>query len=959
LPAQRLGGWSKGKAFPEILSGNIGLYYITSSMFSRITLFLFFLCVATFAQFADMPLTASEDNRVGSISIEGALYTNSNALKSRIYLKENTKYPPAVLAEQVKKSIESLYETGQFEDIKASARYGTNGDVDLLFEVIEQPALDTLLIEGNDDVPEDELRLKTRITAGSVYSKSELERDRQTILSHYRSQGYLLAEAWVEEIPVGDHKNKVIIYISEGNKVKVDSISIAGNDNVPKEEILKRMQTKTESWWGGGEFKMDVFNSDRDSVINSVKQYGFLDAKLLEYEAYYLPDSSCRFYLGRMARKSSSLQVLYFQLNKTLLDKESPLHYLAGKAIAASSHYYKEYRAKMGDNQAFSVPNIQNEKQIADILNNIITYSSIRKEWNKSLKGKVWKNPRIDSLLAIKKRTTYQDKLLTRYSLEETVPALIQYDSSNTASYVHVNINIEQGRKYYAGNVFFTGNEVLPTQFLQAQVRLDSGKVFNYYQYDSTKKAILNSYREDGYLFVQMEESRIFVNDSVINLTFAMREGLPAQIHKVYVRGNTKTKDKVIRREIKLFPGDTYRQSLLERSFRDIMQLNYFDNVVPDIQPAGEQDVDLIFAVSEREAGTGQFGAGAAYSPADGLVFTLSLSIPNCCMGDGQIANMNAEYGVDKKSIALGFAEPWLFDTPTKVGASVNYSWWNGYYQHNIIRYGGNVYVGRRLKWPDDYFYAQFGVSWQRNEQGPNVDGSLVRFTGNEASLDFVIIRDDKNLPIFPTEGSRYVLSTSWAVSRFPGDDSPRFLWGDFSFLQTELSIKWWFPLYSDKLALGITNEFGVINGSSLQYRSLYQMGGALGYKGLMRGYSAGSLGAYRLGRSFQYFGADLTWPISPNLFYLIPLFFDAGNVFGDVYSPNRKVDRKGIGSPLRDWDISSLKRDFGFGFRVMVPMLGIIGFDFAWPLDPGEYGGYDAPGVGSMEFNFIISQGF
>jgi len=869
--------------------------------------------------------------------------------KSRISLKENVKYSPSALAEQVKKSIESLYETGKFDDVRAYARYGENGDVDLVFEVSEQPALDTLLIEGNDDVTEDELRLKTRIVSGDVYSKSDLERDRQAILSHYRSQGYLLAEAWVEEVPVEEHKNKVIIYVSEGNKVKVDSISISGNDDVPKEEILDRMQTKTDSWWGGGDFKMDVFNSDRDSVINAARRHGFLDAELLEYNAAYLPDSSCRFYLGRMARKGSSPQLLYFQFNKSLLDKENPLHYLAGRALAMSSHYYKEYRAKMGNHQAFPLPNVQNEKQVADILNNIITYSTIRKEWIKSLKGKVWKNPRIDSLLAIKKRTAYEDRLLARYSLEETIPTLMQYDSVNTASYVHINIKIKEGRKYYAGKVYFTGNEVLPTLYLQSQVRLDSGKVFDYYQYDSTKKAILNSYREDGYLFVQMEETRIFVNDSVVNLTFAMREGLPAQIHRVHIRGNTKTKDKVIRREIKLYPGDTYRQSLLERSFRDIMQLNYFDNVLPDIQPAGEQDVDLIFAVSEREAGTGQFGAGAAYSQADGLVFTLSLSIPNCCMGDGQAANMSAEYGIDKKSIMVGFAEPWLFDTPTKIGASLNYSWWNGYSGYDVTRYGGSVYIGRRLTWPDDYFYAQTGISWQKNLQGEN-PGGLVRYTGIEASLDFVIIRDDKNLPIFPTEGSRYVASASWAI--------PNFLRGDFSFLQTELSIKWWFPLYSDKLALGVTNEFGVITGSSLQYRTLYRMGGALGYRGLMRGYSAGSLGAYRLGRSYQYFGAELTWPISPNLFYLLPFFFDAGNVFGDTYLPYQKVS-KDIGSPLRDWDISSLKRDFGFGFRVMVPMLGIIGFDFAWPLDPGEFGGYDAPSVGTMEFNFIISQGF
>jgi outer membrane protein insertion porin family len=336
-----------------------------------------------------MPLSSSESNRVGSISIEGILFIDALSLKFCISVKENTKYQPSILSEQVKKSIESLYETGMFSDIKALARYGENGDVDLIFEVAEQPALDTLLIEGNDAITEEDLRLKTRIIKGNVYSKSDLERDRQAILSHYRSQGYLLAEAWAAEIPVEGHKNRVTIYVSEGNKVKVDSILISGNDGVPREEFLDRMLTKTDSWWGGGDFKADVFNTDRDTVINVARHYGFLDAELLEYSANYMPDSTCRFYLGRMPRMGSSLPLLYSQLNKSLQDRENPLHYLAGKAMAMSSHYYREHRAKMGDAQAFPLPSVQNEKQTADILNNIITYSAIRKEWIKSLKGKV------------------------------------------------------------------------------------------------------------------------------------------------------------------------------------------------------------------------------------------------------------------------------------------------------------------------------------------------------------------------------------------------------------------------------------------------------------------------------------------------------------------------------------------------------------------------------------------
>jgi outer membrane protein insertion porin family len=113
------------------------------------------------------------------------------------------------------------------------------------------------------------------------------------------------------------------------------------------------------------------------------------------------------------------------------------------------------------------------------------------------------------------------------------------------------------------------------------------------------------------------------------------------------------------------------------------------------------------------------------------------------------------------------------------------------------------------------------------------------------------------------------------------------------------------------------------------------------------------------LGRSYQYTGAELQLGLVPQTFYLLPFFFDAGNVFGERYNPRTKVPEPSR-NPLNEWDPTSLKKDIGFGFRVIVPMLGIIGFDFAWPLDVGEtYSGTQRTEVGDMQFNFVIGQGF
>lgn len=918
-------------------------------------LLLFFVGLAS-AQLLDMSQMSADymaENKVHKVRVEGNQHMDERAVLSRIGIRDGQSYSPAALSEKVQGAVTSLYQSGLFDDVTAWVDYvGDGSDVDLIFKIKELPALDTAIIDGCDEISEEDLRLKIRMIPGQVYSKSQLERDRQAMIDYYHSEGYLLAEVGYRETATDENKNQVTFIVREGEKVKVRQFDIQGNDNVPAEDILEHMLTKLDQWWGGGEFKEAVFEADRDTVLNALRHFGYLDAELTEYYAEYLPDSSCLFYLGRMVPVGESLQPLYDQLNRAMGDTATAMAKMAGKPTMEVTHYFRNERVGAHGFVSRPLPQVKSEEDALKLINDIIRYEKSRKEWLKIVDGRKFNNPKIDSLKKLKKLRPYEEKLLVRYMIEDMFPVLNKYDNIKTSSAICVHISMIEGRKYYMGNVHFTGNEVLSDAVLNYAFRLDSGEVFDQYKYDASRKAILDSYREDGYLFAQFDEERTFVNDSVVNLTYRMREGLPASIHKVYIRGNTKTNEKVIRREVRLYPGDTYRQSSLERSFREIMQLNYFDMVTPDIKVVGDQEVDLEFNVQEKEAGTGQFSLGVSYSQSDGLVGTASVSIPNCCMGNGQAASFSVEYGMDKKSASISFQEPWFLDKPITVGTSLSYSWWNmsDYDDPDITRYGGQVYVGKRLKWPDDYFYGQVGYSWLMNKQGPNIDDSYVVYTGLESAVNFRLIRDDKNLPQFPTDGSRYVLDVQVA------DDV---LYSDFEFVKTELTIKWWFPLFRDRLAIALTNEYGVIFGDQLQYRTLYTMGGVLGYEGMMRGYSSGSIGYRRLGRSFQYIGAELQLAIVPQTFYLLPFFFDAGNVFGERYDPKTKV-AKPSRNPLSEWDPTSLKKDYGFGFRVVVPMLGIIGFDFAWPLDVGEtYSGLQRTQVGDMEFNFVIGQGF
>jgi outer membrane protein assembly complex protein YaeT len=514
-----------------------------------------------------------------------------------------------------------------------------------------------------------------------------------------------------------------------------------------------------------------------------------------------------------------------------------------------------------------------------------------------------------------------------------------------------IRLFITEGRRYYRGRVAFQGEDILSEKQLGSQLVLDSGDVMNQKKLEAEEQNLQMAYREEGRIFVQINPVKTY-RDSVVDMLYMIKEGPPASVGEVVVEGNTKTRDKVIRRELRLFPGDLYRQSLLMRSYREVMQLNFFDNVAPDIRPS-QQDgvVDLVFKVSEKEKGTGTFQAGGAYSQNDGFLGTLGLQIPNV-MGTGRLATTNLEYGQYKKNIRAGFTEPWLWDTPTRVGTDVFWTHQRDQYDttYDYISTGFDVSVGRRLTWPDDYFSlgGSYGFSYNRY-MGVNSDKTgVMRTDGYSSSGTINLSRDDKDLPMFPTSGSSFAVS----YTRVGGP-----LGGDFDYHQGAASAKWWFPTVG-KFVLGLEMQAGILGGNVIQTNALFREGGLLGYQGKLRGYDAASIGLYRVGRSYVSSTAELRYPVADQTFYLIG-FMDAGNVFGRTLRSDVDRTAQTLPDPWEEIDLGDLKRDWGFGFRLQIPMMGVLGFDFAWGLDRAEgYNGASTPNRG-MHPNFTIEQPF
>lgn len=531
-----------------------------------------------------------------------------------------------------------------------------------------------------------------------------------------------------------------------------------------------------------------------------------------------------------------------------------------------------------------------------------------------------------------------KEKIITYCHKKGYIDAYIVSDSfviDTAANRMQIYIDIYEGPRYYFGNVSFSGNEVNSDDLLRRALTFRPDQVFDEEKYDESLGELYGTYHEKGYLHARIVDQRN-TRDTTIDLAYAITEGLPSEVRLIDIKGNTKTKEKVIRRELMIRPGDTFHRSALMRSLREVMQLNYFSDVKPDVRDLPSGDVDLILKVQEKP--TGQVSAGAGYSGQDKLVGTFGLGIPNF-RGNGQNVSINVDFGARRNSISLGFTEPWFMGTPTSVGVTLynlNRRWYDDFTEG---RRGGSVRLGRRLKWPDNYFriygsyrledvrYYDFSDLYvlQNGDSLINSNGQLTyvpddnslqlygeRFLRTSA-IGVTIERDSRDLPIFATNGSRVSYS---------GEVAGGFLGGEWDYYKHVFDAHRYVPLISG-IALVGKFRFGYISASNndkIPYSERFTPGGT-DPDGIIRGYPDASLsprnaaGALLGGMSEAIYNLELQIPIVSGQIYLLG-FGDAGTAW------IQKSDIK----PLSD-----LSKGAGVGFRLVVPGIGVIGFDFGY----------------------------
>jgi len=822
-----------------------------------------------------------------------------------------------VPGKEVSKALKKLWDEKIFNDVKITASKIEDGKIWLEISVEERPRLKATKFAGVNNTEANNLRDLIKVFNGEILTPNLIYNSKYKIKDYLDDKGYLTADITVNEQLDTNGLDGVILYftINKGEKVKIERISINGNEKLTDYEVKQVMKnTKERSEFLLGRDIWNLVSKPKSTVRNinaDEEKYGFYPM-LLKYF------------------KSS------FRFNIFKSSKYVPLDYEEDK----------------------------------------------------------------DNIIALYNKNGFRDARILSDS--------IWYEGSK----MFINIDVEEGKKYFIRNVSWLGNTKYSTEDLSKIANLQKGDVYDsdridkLINYNPNGLDIGSLYQDNGYLFFQITPVETSVTDDSVDVEFRIYEGKQARIGKVTVTGNTKTSDHVILREVRTRPGELFSRSDIIRTQQELGALGYFNtqsmNVIPKPDPVNGT-VDLEYYVEEQPNDQVELSGGYGYRT---IVGNLGVTFNNFSTrnmfkrsawkpvpsGDGQRLSLRiSSSGPWFQAYTFGFTEPWL-GGKKPISFSINAYHNRSNYSASAMTNGGinstsdtsritstavSVTVGRRLKWPDDFFNFFFTAKWEmytlKNYQlAPGyTDGTAQKF-----AVNFTLARNSSDDPIFPTRGSDITASLELTppYSMFNQVDyrglgiSAQNKWLEYH--KWKFSAKFYSgiggPKLSKRLVIYNRFEFGYLGNYSYRKPETMFERFQLGGSGLMalggfnnqfigreiialRGYPDNSLtpgyasnqllGATAYGKITTEFRVLISGNPSAKIFALG--FLEAGNSW----------------TGLKSFSGFRLNRSAGVGLRLFLPMFGLIGVDYGYGFDP-------IPGVPEAtrkkgNFHFLIGQQF
>ncbi len=586
-----------------------------------------------------------------------------------------------------------------------------------------------------------------------------------------------------------------------------------------------------------------------------------------------------------------------------------------------------------------------------------------------------------------------------------------------------IDFSFDQGDKYYFRDISWTGNSVYSSDVLNEVLGISKGDVYDVVTMEKrlrgggkeNEAAVNKLYTDNGYLFFNVTPVELNIQNDSVDVEMRISEGKPATLNNIVINGNTLTNEKIVRRQIFTRPGYLFSQSDFERSVREIASLGQFDpeaimkpenwSILPN---QVNNTVDIIYNVTEKSSSqlelSGGWG-GNTFVATAGVVFNNFSTkrmfdkhawqpVP---LGDAQnLAFRFQTNGTYYTALTASFTEPWLFGKrPTSLNLSTYYTrQTNSLLYLNILSrdrmmeiYGFSASLGRRLKWPDNYFILYNGLGWQTYRLTNWYSGYFFFDNGvsHNISYSLTLTRNSTDQIIYPRSGSEFTASVQltppfsllrkkdWGNLDENGDPKKVDSWRDINYdnWSTEKRFKWieyhkW--KFSGTVYSKIAGDLVLMSRAQFGYLGYYNRkwgyspfeGFLVGGDGMsgystygsevisLRGYENYSLtplqttsynsnGTAYAGNVYDKFTLELRYPVvlQPSSTIYALAFLEGGNCWADI----------------RNFNPFQIKRSAGLGVRVYLPMIGLLGVDWGY--------GFDSTDDKKSQFHFVIGQQF
>jgi outer membrane protein insertion porin family len=643
--------------------------------------------------------------------------------------------------------------------------------------------------------------------------------------------------------------------------------------------------------------------------------------------------------------------------------------------------------------------------------NELTKSSKLKKKMKKTktkLFGRFWKKSKfiekeykedLTSILDFYKEKGYRDARIITDS--------VITDNNN----ITINIDLQEGNKYYFGDISFLGNSVYSDAQLSRALGLFKGDTYNGVLLkkrisDNTKpdgEDLSNLYQNNGYLFSNINPVEVSVENDTINFEIRVVEGKPAYFNKITVVGNTRTNDHVIYRELRTKPGNIYSKSQIVRTVRELGQMGFFDpeQISPDFKNVDPNagTVDIEYGLVEKGASQvelqGGYGGG-------GFIGTLGLSFNNFSvrglkdksaykplpMGDGQALSLRLQANRFYNTASFSFSEPWLggrqpvsFSTSISRTKQYRYDYFTGQANKNQFFEitGAQIGLAKKLRVPDDYFQLSQSIGYQYYNLSNYYTGLFTFGDGKSNNIFYQVIlaRDNTFVnPVFPLGGSQFAISAKLSLpyslfnnidyddlenqAEYQNEDGEpdqalidqeKFKWLEFYKVKFNGT---WYTRLVDKFVLKTHAEFGFL-GAYNNKRGIipfdrFYLGGDGMSQYAMDGRETVALRGYTNQSLSSQDGSTIYNKFSLELRYPISLKPSAS-----IFALTFLESGNGYDS-FREFNPFNAKRSAGLGIRIFMPAFGLLGIDFGYGFDSQFAGDLNAHG---WETHFVIGQNF